>query len=136
MEEEYKFKATIMVKDVKAIYDKHPALKRAFDAFWENQHMEELIKQTANPKVSKALGVTYDMHDVVKRTTMCQFLRNGFERLVAEHATSSLVDCTIKAITEEGEEIACVHKRAINKFADELRARRRAGELLSFLLDY
>lgn len=112
--------------NVRAMFELNPTMMQAFNHLWESQHMEEWIEQTAMPAIAN-YQVTHaeieEVRETVKIVTMMISVQRGFERLMAEHAASSFVDCATKAISEEESSLAGVCKQSfmesIEKAASE-----------------
>lgn len=101
--------------NVRATFELNPTMMQAVDHLWESQHMEEWIEQTAMPAIANC-PVTHAEIEVVRETvkivTMMISVQRGFERLMAEHAASSFVDCVIRVIKEEESSLAVMCKQS------------------------
>lgn len=103
------------VEDVRAIFEKNIPLKEAFDNLWKSQQMDECLKNEAWPALKECPDAIDDFQELQKATEiilMTESLHVGIQRLMAEYATSFLVDCTVQAITEEAESIVNTCKAA------------------------
>lgn len=115
MAEEIGFVFGITRDKIREMFEKNSRLKEAFCNLWQNQHMDEWLKDEAWPVLKGCPGTIDDFQELQKTAeivVMTETVRVGIELLLAEPATSLLVDCTVQAIKQNAESIASACKAA------------------------
>lgn len=138
MEENVGLVCNTTEENLLAMFEKNPPMKQAFDHLWESQHMDEWVEQTAMPALRECPYAFRDMEalkSAIKTMAMMGSIERGMERLIAEHADSSFVDCATKAIMEEAKNIAKTCKSAFFQSIMEATSRVCLEALMDFMFD-